>query len=176
MPDRVYDQAHRSNSLTDPTLIDALYKASNAGVKIFLIVRGMCCLRPGIPKFSENISVKSIVGRFLEHARIFCFGNGDLLPSTTAKVFISSADWMPRNLVERCEVVFPVTQPDLKERLRDEILKAYLDDNVKARILQSDGEYIRAPRSGTPFSAQDYLMNMAEIAEEKIPARKLAGD
>lgn len=161
----------KMNGLIDRRTIEALYLASQAGVETDLIVRGMCSLRPGIKGLSEKIRVRSIVGRFLEHSRIFYFANGG-----DDEIYCGSADWMPRNLVERCEVVFPVTQPDLKERLRDEILKAYLDDNVKARILQSDGEYIRAPRSGTPFSAQDYLMNMAEIAEEKIPARKLAGD
>jgi polyphosphate kinase len=106
--------------------------------------------------------VRSIVGRFLEHSRIFCFANGG-----KEEIYCGSADWMPRNLVERCEVLFPVTQPDLKKRLRDEILQAYLDDNVKARLLRPDGEYIRAPHTGTPFSAQDYLIALAESVEER---------
>jgi polyphosphate kinase len=105
---------------------------------------------------SERIRVRSIVGRFLEHSRIFSFANGG-----NEEIYCGSADWMPRNLVERCEVVFPVTQPELRKRLRDEILKAYLKDNLKARLLQPDGEYIRAPRTGAPFSAQDYLMERA---------------
>jgi polyphosphate kinase len=112
---------------------------------------------------SERIRVRSIVGRFLEHSRIFCFANAG-----KEEVYCGSADWMPRNLVERCEVVFPVTQPDLHKRLRDEILATYLADNVKARLLQPDGEYVQAPKAGAPFSAQDYLMQVAEGAEQKI--------
>lgn len=161
----------KMNGLIDRRTVEALYLASQAGVEIDLIVRGMCSLRPGVKGLSDKIRVRSIVGRFLEHSRIFYFANGG-----DDEIYCGSADWMPRNLVERCEVVFPVTQPDLKERLRDEILKAYLDDNVKARLLQPDGEYIRTPRSGTPFSAQDYLMSKAEAGEEKIPVRKLPAD
>lgn len=161
----------KMNGLIDRRTIEALYAASQAGVEIDLIVRGMCSLRPGVKGLSERIRVRSIVGRFLEHSRIFYFLNG-----TEDEVYCGSADWMPRNLVERCEVVFPIVQPDLKKRLRDEILKAYLNDNRKARLLQSDGEYIRAPKSGTPFSAQDELMSLAEATEEKLPARKLPGD
>jgi polyphosphate kinase len=113
----------------------------------------MCSLRPGVKGMSENIRVRSIVGRFLEHSRIFWFANGG-----EEDVFCGSSDWMPRNLVERCEVVFPVTAPDLKKRLREEILGSYLKDTVKARLLQPDGEYVRAANAGTPFSAQDYLI------------------
>lgn len=161
----------KMNGLIDRKTIEALYLASQAGVEIDLIVRGMCSLRPGVKGLSEKIRVRSIVGRFLEHSRIFYFANaGD------DAIYCGSADWMPRNLVERCEVVFPVAQPDLKQRLRDEILKAYLDDNVKARLLQPDGEYIRSPRSGAPFSAQGYLMSLAELTEEKVPVRKLPAD
>jgi polyphosphate kinase len=161
----------KMNGLLDRRTIEALYAASQAGVEIDLIVRGMCSLRPGIKGLSEKIRVRSIVGRFLEHSRIFHFANGG-----EDEIYCGSADWMPRNLVERCEVVFPVTQPDLKKRLRDEILKAYLDDNMKARLLQPDGEYVRASKGGSPFSAQDYLMSLAEVTEEKAPVRKLAGD
>jgi polyphosphate kinase len=161
----------KMNGLLDRRTIEALYEASQAGVEIDLIVRGMCSLRPGIKGLSEKIRVRSIVGRFLEHSRIFSFANGG-----EDEIYCGSADWMPRNLVERCEVVFPVTQPDLKKRLRDEILKAYLDDNTKARLLQSNGEYVRAPKGSTSFSAQDYLMSLAETTEEKVPIRKLAGD
>jgi polyphosphate kinase len=152
----------KMNGLIDRRTVEALYAASQAGVEIDLIVRGMCSLRPGVKGLSERIRVRSIVGRFLEHSRIFCFANGG-----KEEIYCGSADWMPRNLVERCEVLFPVTQPDLKKRLRDEILQAYLDDNVKARLLRPDGEYIRAPHTGTPFSAQDYLIALAESVEER---------
>jgi polyphosphate kinase len=131
----------------------------------------MCSLRPGVKGLSESIRVRSIVGRFLEHSRIFHFANGG-----EDDLYCGSADWMPRNLVERCEVVFPVVQVDLKKRLKDEILKAYLNDNTKARLLQPDGQYVRAPKHGTPFTAQDYLMGLAEGSEEKTVIRKFAGD
>jgi len=150
------------NGLIDRRTVEALYIASQAGVEIDLIVRGMCSLRPGVKGLSERIRVRSIVGRFLEHSRIFYFANGG-----EEQIYCGSADWMPRNLVERCEVLFPVTQPDLKKRLRGEILQAYLDDNMKARLLQPDGEYIRAPHSETPFSAQDYLIALVEHAEDR---------
>lgn len=157
----------KMNGLIDRRTVEALYTASQAGVEIDLIVRGMCSLRPGVKRLSERIRVRSIVGRFLEHSRIFCFANGG-----KEEIYCGSADWMPRNLVERCEVLFPVTQPDLKGRLRNEILKAYLDDNMKARLLQPDGEYIRAPRTGEPFSAQDYLMELAESTDERAAAAR----
>jgi len=158
----------KMNGLIDRRTVEALYAASQAGVEIDLIVRGMCSLRPGVKGLSGRIRVRSIVGRFLEHSRIFCFANGG-----REEVYCGSADWMPRNLVERCEVMFPVTQADLHKRLRDEILAAYLADNTKARLLQPDGEYVRAPRVGEPFSAQDHLMRVAEGAEEKITERLL---
>jgi polyphosphate kinase len=158
----------KMNGLIDRRTVEALYAASQAGVEIDLIVRGMCSLRPGVKGLSERIRVRSIVGRFLEHSRIFCFGNGG-----KEEIYGASADWMPRNLVERCEVQFPVTQTDLHKRLRDEILAAYLADNTKARLLQPDGEYVRAPRVGDPFSAQDYLIRVAEGAEEKVSERLL---
>ncbi len=153
----------KMNGLLDRRTVEALYAASQAGVEIDLIIRGMCALRPGVKGWSERIRVRSIVGRFLEHSRIFCFANGG-----KEEIFCGSADWMPRNLIERCEVVFPVTQPDLHKRLREEILTAYLADNVKARLLQPDGEYVRAAQTGAPFSAQDYLMQLAEGVEQKI--------
>jgi polyphosphate kinase len=155
----------KMNGLLDRRTVEALYAASQAGVEIDLIVRGMCSLRPGVKGLSERIRVRSIVGRFLEHSRIFSFANGG-----KEEIFCGSADWMPRNLSERCEVVFPVTQTDLHKRLREEILAAYLTDNVKARFLQADGEYIRAPRAGEAFSAQDYMMRIAEGAVEEVPA------
>jgi polyphosphate kinase len=162
----------KMNGLLDRRTVEALYEASKAGVEIDLIVRGMCSLRPGVKGLSETIRVRSIVGRFLEHSRIFSFANGG-----HEKIYCGSADWMPRNLVERCEVVFPVVQPDLHKRLRTEILDAYLADNTKARVLQPSGEYLRAPQTGEPFSAQDYLMRIAEGAQEKVPqhAPKHAG-
>jgi polyphosphate kinase len=154
------------NAVTEPTVIQALYRASRAGVDIDLIVRGVCCLRPGVPGVSDRIKVRSIVGRFLEHSRVYYFENAGL-----REIYCGSADWMPRNLVERCEVMFPVTQADLHKRLDDEILGAYLADNTKARLLQPDGEYVRAPQVGEPFSAQDHLIRMAEGTEEKIAPR-----
>jgi len=155
----------KMNALLDRDMIEALYAASKAGVEIDLIVRGMCSLRPGVKGLSERIRVRSIVGRFLEHSRIFSFANGG-----QEEIYCGSADWMPRNLFERCEVVFPVTQPDLLKRLRNEILAAYLADNTKARLLQPDGEYVRAPQAGAAFSSQDYLMRIAEGSAEPVPA------
>ena len=157
------------NALLDRPTIEALYAASQAGVEIDLIVRGMCALRPGVKVLSETIRVRSIVWRFLEHSRIFCFGNNG-----HEEIFCGSADWMPRNLLERCETVFPVTQADLKKRLREEILDAYLADNTKARILQPDGEYVRAPKGEEPFNAQEHLMDLAEGHEELMLAAHAA--
>jgi len=155
----------KMNALLDRSTIEALYEASQAGVEIDLIVRGMCALRPGVNGMSEKIRVRSIVGRFLEHSRIFGFAN-DGQP----EVFCGSADWMTRNLVERCEVMFPVTEPSLAERLRSEILGTYLRDNLKARILQPNGLYLRASREGTPpLSAQDRLMELSQA--ERIELR-----
>jgi len=147
----------KMNALLDRATIEALYEASNAGVEIDLIVRGMCALRPGVAGLSERIRVRSIVGRFLEHSRIFSFHNGG-----QPEVFCGSADWMPRNLVERSEAVFPVADPALSARLRNEILAAYLADNTKARLLQPDGSYVRAPRTGPGFSAQDHMMQISK--------------
>ncbi|HEX9199820.1 MAG TPA: polyphosphate kinase 1 [Acidobacteriaceae bacterium] len=147
----------KMNALLDRATMEALYAASNAGVEIDLIVRGMCALRPGVKGMSERIRVRSIVGRFLEHSRIFSFANAG-----HPEVFCGSADWMGRNLFERCEVVFPVDDPTLSARLRDEILGAYLADNTKAWLLQPDGGYIRAPRNGPAFSAQVHLMKIAK--------------
>ena len=154
----------KMNGLLDRRTVEALYAASQAGVEIDLIIRGMCSLRPGVKGLSERIRVRSIVGRYLEHSRIFSFANGG-----KDEIYCGSADWMPRNLIERCEVVFPITQPDLHKRLREEILTPYLLDNTKARMLQSDGEYIRAPKTGAPFSVQDYLMQLAEGTAKPVP-------
>jgi polyphosphate kinase len=154
------------NGLLDRATVEALYAASKAGVQIDLIVRGMCALRPGIKGLSENIRVRSIVGRFLEHSRIFNFENGG-----APEIYCGSADWMARNLHERCEVVFPVTDHALLHRLRKEILGSYLADTRKARLLQPEGHYIRPPHKGEGFSAQNYLMCLADpsFGEAIIP-------
>jgi polyphosphate kinase len=128
--------AAKVNRLTDLDIIDALYRASQAGVKIDLVVRGACMLRPGVPGLSETIHVRSIVGRFLEHSRIFYFNNGG-----DEDVYIGSADWMARNLDRRVEVVVPVLDSRLKAYLKDTVLAAYLRDNVKSRVLTADGTY-----------------------------------
>ena len=146
----------KMNGLLEQKTIDALYLASQAGVEIDLIVRGMCALRPGIKGLSETIRVRSVVGQYLEHSRIFDFDNGG-----ERQVFCGSADWMTRNLYERCEVVFPVVDDKLASRLRDEILHSYLKDNVKARLLHPSGDYSRATPTGQAFSAQDFFMGLA---------------
>jgi polyphosphate kinase len=150
----------KMNSLLEPSIIQALYQASQAGVEIDLIIRGLSILRPGVKGLSERIRVRSIVGRFLEHSRIFHFANGG-----NDEIYLGSADWMPRNLFERCEVVFPVRDPAVIARIHDEILPVYLADTVKARIQQPDGSYLRASKAmkDVPqFSAQDFLMRLAE--------------
>ena len=151
------------NGLLDPPTIEALYAASQAGVEIDLIVRGMCALRPGVPGLSDNIRVRSIIGRFLEHSRIFWFANAG-----ADEIFCGSADWMTRNLYERCEVVFPVVDPALKTRLRDEILSSYLLDNVKARTMRPDGTYQRAPKTGTLLSAQEHFMDISRVPDKQL--------
>ncbi|HEY4357611.1 MAG TPA: polyphosphate kinase 1 [Acidobacteriaceae bacterium] len=148
----------KMNALLDAPTIEALYAASEAGVEIDLIIRGMCALRVGVPGMSSRIRVRSIVGRFLEHSRIFWFANGG-----HEEVFAGSADWMPRNLYERCEVLYPVAEKDCVQRLRHEILEAYLRDNVKARIMQPDGTYTRPVRTGKRLSAQDWLMQHSHV-------------
>jgi polyphosphate kinase len=150
----------KMNALLEPSVIEALYAASQAGVQIDLIVRGLSILRPGVSGLSENIRVRSIVGRFLEHSRIFCFANGG-----NEEIYLGSADWMPRNLFERCEVVFPVRDLAARARIHSEILPAYLADTVKARMQQQDGSYIRASKlfkDAPQFSSQDFLMQLAE--------------
>lgn len=154
----------KMNALLDRPTINALYEASQAGVEVDLIIRGMCALRPGIPGLSERIRVRSIVGRFLEHSRIFSFANGG-----QPQVYCGSADWMARNLHERCEVIFPILDPALSERLRNEILGSYLQDNTKARVLQPDGLYTRSPRDGaTPLIAQERLMELSQADRAEV--------
>jgi polyphosphate kinase len=148
----------KMNALVDPYAISALYEASKAGVKIDLIVRGPCCLRPGVPGISDNIRVISIIDKFLEHSRITYFQNGE-----SPEVFLGSADWMPRNFRRRVELLFPVEEPRLKSRIVDGILGVTLADNVKARLLQPDGTYIRvSPQPGEPkIRSQVEFQNMA---------------
>jgi polyphosphate kinase len=150
----------KMNALLEPSVIEAMYQASQDGVEVDLIIRGLSILRPGVPGLSDRIRVRSIVGRFLEHSRIFHFANGG-----NDEIYLGSADWMPRNLFERCEVVFPVRDPAVLSRIHNEILPAYLADTVKARIQQPDGAYVRASKvmkDSPVFSSQDFLMKLAE--------------
>ena len=153
------------NSLLDPNIIQALYRASQAGVQIELIVRGACALRPGVRGISSRIRVRSVVGRFLEHSRIFVFGNGG-----ESEVYLGSADWMPRNLYERVEVMFRLKDAALCRKIYGSVLAPYLADTAKTRILQPDGSYTRAfalnrttrSGNGSRFNVQSHFINLAE--------------
>jgi len=158
----------KMNSLVDQKMIALLYEASQAGVSIDLLVRGVCCLRPGVPGVSENIRVTSIVGRFLEHSRLYWFGN-----ASSPEVYIGSADLMPRNLDRRVEVLAPVRDARLVKRIRGEILGTYLSDTVKQRVMQPDGTYVRVDAgAGPPVSAHEALLGMRPSI---TPKRKRKG-
>jgi polyphosphate kinase len=169
----------KMNSLVDERIIEALYRASQAGVKIDLIVRGICCLRPGLKGISSNITVRSIVDRFLEHSRIFYFEN-----ASQPEIYLSTADWMPRNFFRRIEVAFPVENGGLRDRIINELLRLTLADNTKARFLRADGSYVQArPQRGekshrSQFASIDLATNprrsKTDRAKRKYTEVKLA--